>query len=317
MTISQEKNLVGIDVGKFECVAAIYGQSGTKTFANTPEGRQALRQYLVRLSGDIRVGLEATGGYEAPLWHVLHEAGFHVRQLSSAQVHAFARVCGTLAKTDRLDAATIAAFLAHRPDAGRVLPDENIRKLSRLSAKRRQLIDVRKALLCQVQQTCDEEVVALDKAHLTFVNDQIKALEARLTDLISQDEELATRHALIRSIPGLGVIAGTTLIADMPELGSLPGKAAAALAGLAPFNRDSGAKTGKRFIRGGRTSVRNVLYMAAMAAARHNPGLKAFAERLKARGKPHKQVMTAVARKLIELANVVLKRGKPWEMACA
>ena len=313
MSLSRKMTFVGVDVGKFECVAAVHGQPDARTFANTPEGRREVLSFLAGLPSEIRIGLEATGGYEAPLWEALHAAGHHVRQLASAQVHAFAKMRGTLAKTDRIDAACIAAFLACRPDAGRALPAENIRKLKALSAKRRQLLEARKALACQMQQSRDADVLALDEVHLDLVNRQIRTLEERMGALIDDDPDLADRARLIRSIPGMGPVAAVTLLGDMPELGSLCGKAAAALAGLAPFNRDSGARTGKRFIRGGRACVRNVLYMAAMSAARFNPDMKRFAERLRAAGKPHKQIMTAVARKLVELANVVLKRRTPWQ----
>lgn len=313
MRLSQDICFVGIDVGKFECVGAIYGCPDTLTFTNDTQGYGQFERWLKsQIHAAARIGLEATGGYEAPLWEHLHGAGYHVRQLPSAQVHAFAKMRGTLAKTDALDAATIAAFLAHRPDTGRVLPAQNIRVISALAAKRRQLLDARKALTCQMKQHRDNYILTLDGVHLDLINAQVAALDKRLAEAIKADPSLKEKAELLRSVPGLGPVATLTLLAEMPELGALTAKAAAALTGLAPMSRDSGRTSGKRFIRGGRGTVRNVLYMAALVASQHNADMKAFAARLKARGKPHKQVITAVARKLIILANAILKRRKAW-----
>lgn len=312
MSVSQEKIFVGIDVGKFDFVCAVHGLNGARSWKNTEDGRAAFLSWLAGQGGDFRLGLESTGGYEYPLWIALHEAGFRVRQLASEKVKHFAGLRGQKAKTDRIDAGIIAEFLFHRPEEGRELPPENIRKISALSARRRQLITYRKAQLCQMKQAQDGEVIAMDEAFLAVIDQQIAALDIRLNELVREDADLAGKQSLISSISGLGPVSAITLIADMPELGSLSGKAAAALAGLAPYNNDSGAKTGKRFIRGGRSHVREVIYMAALSAMRFNPDMKTFADRLKAKGKPGKQVIIAVARKLIELANVILKRGTPW-----
>jgi transposase len=215
-------------------------------------------------------------------------------------------------QTDGIDAATIAAFLAAHPGAGRTLPAKNIRRIKALSAKRRQLLEMRKALLCQMKQAREPGIIALDEAHLDLVNRQVATLNARIDGLLQADQTLQARRDLLRSIPSIGPVAAATLIADMPELGNLDAKQAASLAGLAPFAPDSGTRQGKRFIRGGRMTVRNVLYMAAMACARCCPDMQAFAQRLRDKGKPHKQVITAVARKLILRANAVLKRQSAW-----
>jgi transposase len=312
MMVSQTVAFVGIDVGKFECVAAVHGRVGRLVFAPTAVGIAGFLGQLRDLGCPVRIGLEATGGYEAPLWEALAEAGCAVRQLPPARVHAFARSRGRLAKTDGCDAATIAPFLADQPEAGRGLPEANIRQIKALTTKRRQLTEMRAALLCQMQQARDPGIQALDTAHLAFLDGQIADLLDRIETLITRDSDLSEKRSLLRSIPGIGPVVCSTLLADMPELGTLPPKAAAALAGLAPYNRDSGTKSGKRFIRGGRTDTRTALYMAALAARRFNPDLKAFADRLKAKGKPAKQVIIAVARKLIELANAILARKTKW-----
>jgi transposase len=312
MILSQPRPLVGIDVGKFTCFAAVHG--GSKLFAFVPDatGIAAFLNYLRALPGAPRIGFEATGGYETGLWEALDRAGFETRQLAPARVRAYRRMRGRQAKTDAEDAVTIAAYLADQPEAGRALPSESVREIKVLSAKRRQLIAMRKALACQMQQARDPLILDFDQAHLALINSQIASLETRLEARIVAHADLARKARLLRSIPGLGPVACTTLLAEMPELGALDPKAPAALAGLAPFARDSGKTSGKRFIQGGRGPVRNILYMAALTASRYNPDLKIFATRLKAAGKPNKQILTAVARKLIELANTVLKRESQW-----
>ncbi|HAY05230.1 MAG TPA: IS110 family transposase [Hyphomonas sp.] len=312
MMLAHEIVFVGIDVGKQDCFAAVHGQKGSRPFANSPEGHLALSAWLAGLGGEVRVGLEATGGYEAAVWEHLTAAGFAVRQLVPSRVRAFAQSAGCLAKTDRLDAGLIAACLAARPEARRALPPENTRKLNALQVKRRQLIDQRKVLVCQHQQHRDEDIRTLDEELLDIISRQIKHLDKAIAAFLQADNELAGKARLLRSIPGLGPVAAATLLAAMPELGSLSSRAAGCLAGLAPIAHESGQYKGKRFIRGGRIEVRNVLYMAAFAAVRSNPALKAFADRLKAQNKPHKQIQTAIARKLIVLANTVIKRQSEW-----
>ena len=176
----------------------------------------------------------------------------------------------------------------------------------------RQLIEMRKALTCQMKQTRDPAITALNDTHLALIEAQIATLEATVDASIAADPELAQKRRLLRSIPGIGEVASATLLAEMPELGSLRPRAAAALAGLAPFSRDSGTVTGKRFIQGGRAVVRSVLYMAALSASHHNPSLRPFAANLKANHKPGKVTLTAVARKLVELANAILTRRTEW-----
>lgn len=307
---------VGIDVGKFEVVVAIADVNGVESFVNTPEGHAAQLSWLETKGvkkGTARIGLEATAGYEHALWNHLHKAGHSVRQLPPAQVSAFAKSLGRRAKTDALDAQTISRFVQFRPTSGRSLPEENTRELKMLTAKRRQLVNTRKALMCQMQQTTDDAILLLEEEHMALVLRQIKTLEARIEDLLKAHPDLHRRAILLHSITGIGPVACSTILAEMPELGTLNEGTVAALAGLAPINHDSGKKSGKRFIQGGRKPLRDVLYQAAMAAARFNPALKAFAARLKANGKPHKLVIIAVARKLLILANAILKRNSIWQ----
>lgn len=312
MMLAQAISFVGIDVGKFTCVAAVHGRAGVTSFAPDAAGLAQFLSLLRGLPGEIRVGLEASGGYEADLWEALEAAGFHVRQLAPTKVHAYGRSVGRIAKTDGSDAATIAGYLAANPAAGRRIPPANLREISALSAKRRQLIAMKKALSCQMKQARHAHITALNTALMAVFEAQIATLMTTIDRLISADAELAAKRSLLRSIPGIGEVSAMTLLAEMPELGTMRPGCAAALAGLAPFNRDSGTVTGVRFIQGGRGVIRDVLYMAAISASAHKSSLKPFADRLKAKHKPGKQVLIAVARKLVELANLVLARQTKW-----
>lgn len=306
-------SFVGVDVGKYTCVAACHGRTGVFGFAPDGAGIGDFLGYLCDLPGTVRVGLEASGGYEAALWEALEAAGVPVRQLAPASVHAYAKSVGRRAKTDACDAATIAAYMAANPLAGRRIPPANIRQIKALTVRRRQAVEARKALSCQMRQARHDLVAALDEELLALVDSQIATLEKAIDRVIAADANLAEKRRLLRSIPGIGEVSAFTLLADMPELGGLPAGAAASLAGLAPFARDSGTLSGPRFIQGGRNTVRDVLYMAAVRASSLVDGHKSFADRLRARNKPGKQIVVAVARKLVEAANLVLARQSEWK----
>lgn len=315
MNIPSNPCFVGIDVGKFDLVLAFHGAHDTLTFANTGDGIADLVAQLQRSPTPVHIAIEATGGYEWPLWEALEAAGLDVRQVNPAQVRAFARSAGARAKTDRLDAACLAAFCAFRPEAGRRLNDESIRHIRALVTARRQRVTARTRLLGQQDRATPQQVRALDAVMIDLIAQQIRDLDAGIKAAIRQDAKLNCNEALLRSVPGIGPVLATTLLVEMPEIGTLSDKAAAALTGVAPIARDSGMWKGKRFISGGRKTVRDVLFMAATVAARHNPDLSAFFKALKARGVPHKKAIIAVARKLIILANAVIKRQSPWTPA--
>ena len=262
------------------------------------------------------VCFEATGGQEWRLWAALDGAGVETRQLPPAQIKAFAASRGTRAKTDRIDAELIARFMAFRPEAGRELPHEKLRLLRALTSKRGQLVEMRKRLLAQIKANeklgTADTVADMDGDLRALLEGQIAQLEARIEKMISSDDELAWTAEILRSVPGIGPVASTTLIAEMPELGQITGEQAAALTGLAPIARDSGAMRGKRAIGGGRRRLRHVMFQAALVASHHNPVLKRFADRLRAAGKPHKVVIIAVARKLVTIVNALCKTRKSW-----
>lgn len=286
---------------------------------NGPEGHAAVSD-LAR-DRDAIVCFELTGGQEWQLWETLEAEGVIARQVPPAQVKAFARSRGTRAKTDRIDAELIARFFAFRPDAGRRLPTEKLRSLRALTSKRAQIVEMRKRLLAQIrahQKLGTAEMFdSVDSDLKARLDCLIKELEDRIGATLSGDVLLAETAGVLRSIPGIGPVASTMLIAEMPELGTITGEQAAALVGLAPVAQDSGTLRGKRTIAGGRRALRHVMFQAALVAAHHNPSMKAFADRLRKAGKPHKVIITAVARKLVNLANALCKSRQKWKPSTA
>ena len=253
------------------------------------------------------VCFEATGGHEWRLWERLEAAGIDARQLPPAQVKSFGKSRGASAKTDRIDAELIARFMAFRPEAGRRLPSGKLRDPGALTTKRH-------ALHCKADEktgaACEFEDINADLREV--LDRRIKDLEQRIKTCFDSDDALAETVAVLRSVPGIGLVACAMLIAEMPELGRISGEQAAALAGLAPVARDSGQMRGKRMIGGGCRALRQVLYQAALVASIHNKDLKVFADRLRKEGKPHKVVAAAVARKLVVIANALCKSRQPW-----
>lgn len=282
---------------------------------NTPEGHAAVAD-LARDRAAL-VCFESTGGQEWQLWALLEAEGVSARQVPPAQVKAFAQSRGTRAKTDRIDAELIARFFAFRPEAGRSLPAEKLRLLRALTSKRTQLVEMRKRLLAQIRAHQKLGTAGMfddiDTELKQRLDGLIKDLEDRITRAIASDDHLSQMATVLRSIPGIGPVASAMLIAEMPELGHITGAQAAALTGLAPIAHESGTMRGKRAIGGGRRLLRHVMFQAALVASHHNPILKTFADRLRAAGKPHKVVITAIARKLVTVANALCKTRQKWK----
>lgn len=301
--------IIGMDVSRDWLDVHCLPEGCYQRFPNTDTGHERLTG-LALGSGAV-VCLEATGGQEWRLWAVLDAAGIVARQLPPAQIKAFATSRGTRAKTDRIDAELIARFMAFRPDAGRVLPARKLRLLRALTSKRGQIVETRKRLLAQIKarqkQGFGEPFEEMDAALRLLLDARVAKLEVQIECLIAADEALAETAGILRSVPGIGPVASTMPIAEMPEPGQITGEQAAALTGLAPIAHDSGALRGKRAIGGGRHQLRHVLFQAALVASHHNPVLKVFADRLRAHGKPHKVVVTAVARKLVTIVNALCK----------
>ena len=302
--------VAGIDVGKRRLDVALHGLEDERTAANDAAGVGELIGWLkAREVG--RVGLEASGGYERLVRAALEGAGFEVVVHQPIEVRRFAQLKRWRAKNDRLDARLIAAATA-QVDAVRAAQDPRLVDLAeRLTAYEQitdQIVELKTFL----------ESVTL-KGIATLVRTQIRSLERLKAKLgldvlrgIKAEADLLARFRLLLSLPGIGAIVAASLVIRMPELGSMKKGQPASLIGVAPFDRDSGQWKGLRFICGGRARPRRMLYLAALAAKRFDPALKAFADGLLARGKPAKLVIVAVMRKLIEAANLVLSRGQPW-----
>ncbi|MBM4021897.1 MAG: IS110 family transposase [Planctomycetes bacterium] len=256
--------------------------------------------------------VEATGGYERQLVVDLMTAGYQVSVVNPRQVRDFARALNILAKTDRIDAAVLARFA----ERGQPIPREKagrIEELRQLVIRRRQLIEHRTAEKNRCAQGVSPFVRKNILRHIDVINKDVKAIDKALVSLVQSDDDWKNKFDKITEVTGFGPQTATTLVAELPELGKVNRQQAAALVGVAPFNRDSGQFKGRRMVWGGRQSVRNVLYMAALSAMKHNPVIREFAARLHAKGKPPKVVITACIRKLVVILNAILKTNQPWQ----
>ncbi|MET0194812.1 MAG: IS110 family transposase [Hyphomicrobiaceae bacterium] len=303
--------IVGIDVAKDRLDVAVRPSGELFIVERNAGGLQLLAERLKPLAPHL-VALEATGGFETVVAAALAAASLPVVIVNPAQVRAFAKAVGQRAKTDPIDAAVIAHFAQATKPEPRPLPDEATRLLADLVARRRQIID----MIVAERQREKRATARLKKSIARLV----KALEKELTsvdidvdDAVRGSPAWRDKEDLLSSVPGIGPIIARTLIAELPELGTLDRKQIAALAGLAPFTRQSGQWRGRSFIGGGRTAVRTALFMGAMVARRHNPVLKAFFGRLVAAGKPRMVALIAVARKLLTILNAILRDNCPWQ----
>jgi transposase len=303
---------IGIDVSKGRLDGAARPGERIFSFPNDPQGIAAVVD-LVRPWQPTRIVLEATGGLETPVAAALAAAGLPVAVVNPRQARDFARATGQLAKNDSIDAGVLAHFAqAIRPEV-RPLPDAAVRALQALLLRRRQLLEMLTMERNRLGSCADAAVRADVQDHIAWLSERIAQADKDLEKAIQDSPAWRAKEDLLQSIKGLGPVSSRTLLAALPELGTLSNKQAAALAGLAPFADDSGKRRGRRHIRGGRSEVRNVLYMAALSAARYNPVLRAFKDRLVRAGKGGRVILVAVARKLVVLANAVLRTGRRWD----
>ena len=302
---------VGIDVAKHSLEVYLASEDRSFTVKNDTAG---FRQLLDELpaAGHPLVVIEATGGYQSRVVGALVTAGHRVAVVNPRQVRDFARGLGILAKTDRLDARVIARFGEQTRPRTVELGSEKQAQLAELVTRRRQLIELRTAERNRLETATTKMVVKNIRHLVEQLDKQIRQLEEAIGQLVESEPELASKAALLQSVPGVGPVTVTSLLVDLPELGRLDRQQVAALVGVAPFNRDSGKFHGRRAIWGGRAAVRSVLYMAALTARRSNPLIRAFAQRLEARGKPIKVVLTACMRKLLVILNSIVKNNLPW-----
>src|SRR3954471_3576205 len=305
---------VGIDVSKHRL--DVHARPSGESFA-TDYDDEGVAGGVARLAAlaPTLVVLEATGGLEVRLAAALAAAGLPVAVVNPRQVRAFARATGRLAKTDRLDAATIARFAeAVRPPV-RPLPDEATRHLGALVARRRQLLEMLVAERDR-RHAADPALREGIDAHLRWLGEAVAGIGRDLGTAVRESAAWRAREELPRSVPGVGPVSARTLLAELPELSSLTRRQAAALVGVAPFSRDSGKMRGKRTVGGGRAALRACLYMAAVAAVRcRNPAIAGFYERLRAAGKPAKLALTACVRKLVVTLNAMLRTGTARKQA--
>jgi transposase len=301
----------GIDVGKSWLDAHVLPAEQHVRVANTREGIRRLKGWLLGFDCAIVV-IEATGKWHRPLYRSLHAAGLPVAVTDPYRVRMFAKAQGIMAKTDRLDARVLAQFGAVMNPAIRPPASKTLEELGELLAARRSAVDAQTALKNQGSVTTSKFLIRRIKRRLNASAKEIEAIEREIQRHIATEEPLAKRYAILISIRSFGFVVAATLLASLAELGTCTAKQIGMLAGLAPIADDSGQRQGIRIIGRGRSAVRNVLYLAALAATRFNPDMKAFYRRLIANGKPPKLAIIAVARKLVVLANTLLTEGRKW-----
>lgn len=300
---------VGIDVSKERLDVAVLG-GRSWSVGNARAGWSELIGELRRLE-PAAIGLEPSGGYERDVTAALVEAGLPVRRVEAGRVRQFARVLGLKAKTDAIDAVLIARFVQTLP-ARAVELDARAEALAELVDARRMLCEEQVRVRNQAGQVRDAMLRRMATRRLNRLKADVLILETRLNQAVAADPVLADRDRRLRSVPGVGPVLSWTLMAHLPELGRLTGRQAAALVGVAPYDRQSGALKGKSAVRGGRAVVRNVAYMAALTGARHNPVLAAMKQRLDKAGKPPKVVLVALIRKLITILNAITRDNAEW-----
>jgi transposase len=306
---------VGIDVSKARLDVHVHPAGESFAVDNDEAGVAELVGRLGRLAGLVSIGLEASGRYERLAVAELAAAGLPVVVLNPAQVRHYAQAIGLRAKTDPIDARLIALFVqAVRPEP-RPLPTPQTDELSALMTRRRQLVSMLTTERLRRQQA-PRGIVRVSMAKIVAsLEDGLRELDDQIDKTVRGTPVWRDKEDLLASVPGIGKTIARTLLAEMPELGSLTPKQAAALAGLAPYTRQSGKWRGKSFISGGRSAVRTALFMGAMVASRFNPTLKAFRDKLVAAGKPKLVALIAVARKLLVILNAILRDAKPWRTA--
>jgi len=303
---------VGIDVAKDKLDMARSDSAEVLTVANDPQGIRRLIDSLRQRRPNVLV-VEATGGLERAVLDALLDADLPVALVNPGRVRHFATGIGILAKTDAIDAGVLAQFAQLASPRMAQKRSENQTELDALVTCRRQLIHVRTEQTNRRQTTSSKPAKKAIDAVLKAVDKQIKDLHLQIRKLIESDDDFNSTDQLLRSVPGVGAVVSSTLLAELNELGSTDRRRISSLVGIAPLNCDSGRSKGKRAIRGGRASVRSVLYMATITAIRSNPVIRRFAERLQKAGKLAKVTITACMRKLVTLLNAMLRDNLTWE----
>lgn len=303
--MTSNAEFVGVDVSKDNLDADSWTSNEYKRFQNDPTGIRDLIDWLKNLQPELIV-LESTGGLELPLVAELAYEKMPVAVVNPRRIREFARSIGQLAKTDKLDAKVIAHFGAATHPEARKLPTIDEEKLTALITRRRQIIEMltaEKNRLHSARFSMKERI----ETHLFWLESELRDLDNEITKFIHQSPIWKEKDKLLRSVPGVGPVTSATILAMLPELGTLNRKKIAALVGVAPVNKDSGRRQKKRRVYGGRANVRSVLYMAALSASKHNPRIKAFYDHLLRMGKEKKVALTACMRKLLVILNAIIR----------
>lgn len=305
------QTFIGIDVSQSSWDVHVLPAGRSFSVRVDDGGAERLLAQLGAPAGALAV-VEATGGLERELVAALLDGGWTVAVVNPRCIRDFAKALGRLAKTDRIDAETIAQFACRIQPRPTQKAPENQQRLDALVTRRRQLVGLRSTERTRKLQAADRTArQSIDKT-LRFLDRQVADLDRAINKLIDADDDWRAKRDLIQSVPGVGSTTSACLVAELPELGRLNRQEIAALAGVAPFNHDSGKFRGQRRIRGGRSALRTTLYMAAFVAKRCNPTIRMFAERLHQAGKPYKVVVTACMRKLLTILNTLVRTGTPW-----
>jgi len=306
--------IVGIDISSARLDGAILDAGGKFEATSCANTRPAARK-LARGFARSKVALvvfEATGGYETVIMAALAAEGVPFARVNPRQVRNFAKGIGRFAKTDPIDARVLALFGERARPRLTTLPSEEEARLKALSLRRRQLIDARVAEKNHRTQIVDKDIKASIGRMIEALDDEVEIIEGAIADLIAACEKMRKRQELLESIPCIAAATSATVLAELPELGDRSTSVLKALVGVAPFNADSGGVRGERHIQGGRAPLRQALYMSAQTGYRCNPMLKAFYERLRAKGKSHKQSIVACIGKLVSIMNAIIKTGTPF-----
>jgi transposase len=309
MTIAKE-HYVGIDVAMDRCDVAILGEKATAQFTNTKRGIAEFARQMSQVEPKMIV-VEATGGYEEALVLALFEAGLPVALVSPQRVRQYARACGLLAKTDKLDAQNLAEYGKNIQPRLFVAKSEERRKLSALVNRRKQLEEMLYAEKNRLRAFPSEIQASLERV-IHCLKTEVEQLDVQIHNFIHDHEDLKAQEMLLRSAKSIGPVTAATLLADLPELGKLDRKQIAALVGVAPMNQDSGKKRGYRKTKGGRPDVRSVLYMSTLSAIRYNPIIQPQYEQLVKRGKEKKVAITACMRKMLTILNAMIRDQQPF-----
>jgi transposase len=312
MSKKKSKSFIGVDVSKRLLEVAAYESDYQFRCANKASAFAELIAELIALRPALIV-LEATGGLEIPVTAALHAAGLPVVVLNPRQVRDFAKATGQLAKTDRLDARVLAHFAAAIKPPQRPIKSKDELELDALVGRRGQLIEMLTAEKNRRGSAATDTVRDEIKEHIDWLNERIAELDAQLKALLKTSSLWQGKDDILQSVPGIGPVVSFSMIADLPELGTLNRQQISKLVGVAPLNNDSGQQSGIRHIYGGRARVRCMLYMAALSATRYNPVIKEFYQRLMAKNKLFKVAITACMRKLLAIINVMVRDNTLWK----